>query len=376
MAEAGTPPGGGPVFLSEQALERRLFELLSDVGAGRAPRERPIDDDFARLLRGCGLTVLAGRMGLRHASFAEAERLLFVRTSAVEQVSGWCVEVLAAAGVRCTTLKGPALAVQLYGDDVTRPSTDVDVLVGRHEFERALGVLRAAGLRFGTRHAAWYERGWHHHLVAVGAPAHPGLPIEVHWSFARPGLIAGSLEGLLDDAVPVSCSGRPLPAPGLEWQLVISAVHSAQHYFPPRQVLDVALIAGRLDSRQWGKVVALCRELSVGPAVYYATTVAARRLGLSCPVAVEELRPAVWRDALTARAIARLPVVAPPSRALMQAMKAVMPLVITTSPRLPVALAYQLTDRPRLADALSGHHASRPRSRPSSRPGSRPGSRS
>jgi hypothetical protein len=134
-------------------------------------------------------------MGLRHASFAEAERVLFIRTSAVEQVSGWCVEVLGAAGLRCATLKGPALAMQLYGDDVIRPSSDVDVLVAQRELERALEVLRAAGLRFGTRHAAWYERRWHHHLVAVGAPTHPGLPVEVHWSFARPGLIAGSLGG-------------------------------------------------------------------------------------------------------------------------------------------------------------------------------------
>jgi hypothetical protein len=364
VAEAGTPPGGGSARLSEQVLERRLLDFLTGVVAGRAPRERPIDDDFARLLRGCGLTVLAVRQGLRHASFAEAERVLFIRTSAVEQVSGWCVEALGAAGLRCVTLKGPALAMQLYGDDVIRPSSDVDVLVAQREFERALEVLRAAGLRFGTRHAAWYERRWHHHLVAVGAPTHPGVPIEVHWSFARPGLIAGSLEGLLDDVVAVACAGRRLPAPSMEWQLLICAVHSAQHYFPPRQVLDVALIAGRLDSRQWRKVVELAHELAIAPAVYYATTVAVRRLGLSCPAAVEELRPALWRDVAVAQAIARLPVVGPPSRSLIQAMKAVMPLLITTSPRLPVALGYQLTDRPRLADALSRRHASRPGSRP------------
>ena len=364
MAEAGTALGGGSARLSEQVLERRLLDFLGDVAADRPPRERAIEDDFARLLRGWGLTVLAGRMGLRHASFAEAERVLFVRTSAVEQVSGWCVEALGAAGLRCVTLKGPALATQLYGDDVVRPSSDVDVLVAQDEFERALGALRAVGMRFGTRHAAWYERRWHHHLVAVGAPPHPGLPVEVHWSFARPGLIAGSLEGLLDDAVLVDCAGRRLPAPGMEWQLLICAVHSAQHYFPPRQVLDVALIAGRLDPRQWRKVVELAHELAIAPAVYYATTVAARRLGLSCPAAVEELRPALWRDVAVTQAIARLPVVGPPSRALIQAMKAVMPLMITTSPRLPVALGYQLTDRPRLADALSRRYASQPGSRP------------
>ena len=364
MAEGGAPPGGGSARVSGQVLERRLLAFLADVVAGSAPRERSIDDDFARLLRGCGLTVLAGRMGMRHDSFAEAERLLFVRTAGVEQVSDWCCGVLGAAGLRCATLKGPALAMQLFGDDVIRPSSDVDVLVARREFERAVEVLTTAGLRFGTRHAAWYERRWHYHLVAVGAPALPSLPIEVHWSFARPGLIAGSIEDLLDDVIAVDCAGRRLPAPSLEWQLLICAVHSTQHYFPPRHVLDVALVAGRLDARQWRRVVELSHRLAIAPAVYYATTVAARRLGFACPAVVEELRPAPWRDLVVTGAIARLPVVGSPSRALIQAMKAVMPLLITTSPRLPVALGYQLTDRPRLADALSRRSARQAGSRP------------
>ncbi len=339
--------------------ERRLFDLLGDVVAGRPPRERSIDDDFAGLLRACGLTVLAARMGLRHASFASTERDLFIRTGRVEQVSGWCVELLSAAGLSCVTLKGPALAMQLYGDDVIRPSSDVDLLVPRPALERALEALAAAGLRFGTRHAAWYERRWRHHLVAVGAPVDPGVPVEVHWSFGGPGLIAGPIERLFDDAVAVECAGCRLPAPSLEWQLLVCAVHATQHYFPPRQLLDVALLAGRLDPGQWRSVVELAHELDIAPAVYYATTVAGRRLGGSVPAVVESLRPAPWRDAVVTRAVARLPVVGLPPRSGMQAMKAVVPLMITTSERLPVALGYQLTDRPRLADALSRRRARR-----------------
>jgi Uncharacterised nucleotidyltransferase len=345
--------GGASARHLAWARERRLFDFLGDVVAGRTPRERPVDDDLAGLLRACGLTVLAARMGLRHASFAAVERDLFVRTGRVEQVSGWCVEVLDAAGLRCVTLKGPALAMQLYGDDVTRPSSDVDLLVSRPELEHALEALGDAGLRFGTRHATWYERRWRHHLVAGGAPVDRGLPVEVHWSFGGPGLIAGPIERLFDDAVAVDCAGRRLPAPSLAWQLLVCAVHAAQHYFPPRLLLDVALIAGRLDSREWRTVVDLAHELGIAPALYYATTVAARRLGGEVPAAVEGLRPAPWRDAVATRAIAHLPAVGRPSRSGMQAMKAVVPLMITTSERLPVALAYQLTDRPRLADALS-----------------------
>jgi len=349
---------GAPGPQLGHGLEQRLLDFLADVVAGREPRGGEIDDAFAGLLRGCGLTVLAQRRGLRHASFAALERDLFVKTSFVEQMSGWSVEKLAGAGLRCATLKGPALAVQLFGDGVTRPSSDVDLLVPEGELERALAVFRAAGMRVEARHAAWYERRWHCHMVLDGGPQ-PRLPVELHWSIARPGLTRGALDGLFDDVVEVQCSGRRLPAPDLEWQLLICAVHAVQHYFAPRPLLDVALIARRLDERQWRAVARRARSLRIGPAVHYATTVSARRLGWVAPAAAEELRPAPWRDAVARRVIARLPVTGRISRRKIQAMKAVTPLLTTSTPLFVVGLAFQLTDRPRIADALWRRQRSR-----------------
>lgn len=343
---------GGVSPLAGRDHEQSLLGFLADVVAGREPRAREIDDAFANLLRGCGLAVLASRRGLRHASFATLERDLFVKTSRVERVSGWCVDRLEGAGLRCATLKGPALAVELFGDDVTRPSTDVDVLVPEGEIDAALGVLQTAGMRVEARHAAWYERRWHCHAVLDGAQPDHRLPVEVHWAIARPGLTRGPIDDLFDGLVSVECSGRRLPAPDIEWQLLICAIHAVQHYFAPRPLLDVALIARRLDERRWRTVVARARSLCIGPAVYYATTVSARRLGWSAPVAAEELRPAAWRDAIACRAIARLPVTGWPTRPELRAMKAVTPLLTTSAPWFVAGLAYQLTDRPRIADGL------------------------
>jgi len=329
-----------------------LLVFLSDVVADRRPREREVDDAFAGLLRGAGLTVAASRWGLRHHSFAALERDLFVRTSRVERVSGWIVETLAKAGLRCATIKGPALAVQLFGDDVTRPSSDVDVLVPRHELDAALGALRVAGMRLEARHAAWYERRWHCHAVLDGAPPDRSLPVEIHWSIARPGLTHGAVDDLFDHLVDVECSGHRLPAPDLGWQLLICAVHATQHFFMPRPLLDVALVARLLDERRWRAVVDGARSLGIGPAVYYATTVSAARLGWRAPAAVEALRPEPWREAIARRAIARLPVTGVLPRDKLRFVKAVTPVLTTAAPWLVVGLAYQLTDRPRVADAL------------------------
>ncbi|MGD0997520.1 MAG: nucleotidyltransferase family protein [Thermoleophilia bacterium] len=344
MGAAGRHPG--------DALEQRLLDLLADVVADREPHVHEIDDAFAGLLRDRGLTVLAGRMGLRHASFAAIERDLFLRTLCIGEVSGWCVDRLTAAGLRCATLKGPALAAQLFGDDVTRPSTDVDLLVPRRELDLALAVLGAAGMRVAARHAAWYERRWHFHTVLDGAPPHPGLPVELHWSIARPGLTRGAIDGLFDGVVEVKCAGRRLPAPDMEWQLLICAVHAVQHRFAPRPLLDVALIARRLEERQWQAVADRARRLRIGPAVHYATTVSAERLGWSAPAAAEELRPAPWRDAIAHWAISRLPFTGRPSHREWEAIKAVTPLLTTSSPLVLAGSAYLLTDRPRIADAL------------------------
>ena len=351
-ARDGGPGASRPVG---RDLEQRLLVLMGDVVAGREPREREIDDAFAGLLRGAGLTVVASRQGLRHPSFAELERDLFVRTSRVERVSEWCVNVLEAAGVRCATLKGPALAVQLFGDDVTRPSSDVDVLVPRSELDAALGAFHAAGLRAEARHAAWYERTWHCHAVFDGAPPDRGLPLEIHWSIARPGLMHGRIDGLFDHLIDVECSGRRLPAPDLEWQLLVCAVHAAQHFFAPRPLLDLALVSRGLDESQWGAAADRACALGLGPAVYYATTVSAARLGWRAPAAVEALeglRPEAWREAIAQRAIARLPVTGVLPRDKLRFVKTVTPVLTTAAPWFVVGLAYQLTDRPRVADAV------------------------
>ena len=244
------------------------------------------------------------------------------------RLSGWCVEVLDAAGLRCVTLKGPALAMQLYGDDVTRPSSDVDLLVARPELEHALAALGAAGLRFGTRHATWYERRWRHHLVAGGAPVDRGLPVEVHWSFGGPGLIAGPIERLFDDAVAVDCAGRRLPAPSLAWQLLVCRracdpallpAASAGRRRPDRRPARLARVGRRRPRPRAGRR----RRSTMRPPW---------RPGASAPRFPRHsgLRPAPWRDAvLDDRPPAGRRTAFP--RTLMQAMKAVVPLMITTS---------------------------------------------
>lgn len=335
------------------SVDVRLLQFLGDALHERhATDGADVDDAFALVLRGARLVALAARMGLRHPSFAAEESRLFVTTTRVIDASAWCVGVLASAGVPVATYKGPALAVQLFGDPVVRPSSDVDLLVAPRDLERARAALHAAGLERDTRYPDWYDRRWHYHEMLHGVPGHKSMPIELHWSFARPGLAAGDVTALLDELVAVDCQGHELPAPTAPWNLLAGAVHAVQHYFTPRPLFDVAMLAARLDAAGWSRALRLAGELRLEPALYYALTVSGRRLGWTPPEPVRVLRPARWRDVAVESAVARLPLVEFPGRGSRQMMKAITPLACTSGGRWLVGLAYQLSDRPRVVRAV------------------------
>jgi hypothetical protein len=96
---------------------------------------------------------------------------------AVEAATRHVTRLLEADGIRVLPLKGPLLAADLHGDTGLRATHDVDVLVGRDKFDRALAVLRGAGFRGGDDP-----------VRADGLPdlhftlRHSDLPpVELHW---------------------------------------------------------------------------------------------------------------------------------------------------------------------------------------------------
>jgi hypothetical protein len=116
--------------------------------------------------------------------------------------------LLADAGIRCSTLKGPQLSEILYGDPGRRPSRDIDLLVAPEQLFDAVKVVRTLGYDPPIDHIEDDGLPLLHCALIHKHGALP--PIELHWrihwyeqSFARERLLAPTNE--------CSSSWRPAP---------------------------------------------------------------------------------------------------------------------------------------------------------------------
>jgi hypothetical protein len=181
---------------------------------------------------------------------------------------------LAAAGVEALAYKGPALAVQAYGDLAARSFVDLDLLVPPDDAPRALGVLDAQGYARAMALTPARERAFRrvdgdYPLVHQAR----GHLVELH---ARVSTLRFAMpidtDGLLRRAVSVRVGGGQVRTLGGDDLLLVLCVHGAKHRW--KRLEWVAAVAALLCARG-GKVA---------PVLAMASAVHARRtvlLGLS-----------------------------------------------------------------------------------------------
>ncbi|HMK92994.1 MAG TPA: nucleotidyltransferase family protein, partial [Thermoleophilia bacterium] len=168
----------------DDARERYVLDWLADIVAGHLGELGPVDDALADHLLRERLAPLAAACGGRHPTLAAAQRRCLVETTAIEKVTGRCVDVLGTAGIRCAALKGPALAAGYWPDPSVRGSSDVDLLVAPTDLARARALLLDAGFAERLLYPDWYLRRWHYHLTLLSRD--PTVSVELHWLFCRP----------------------------------------------------------------------------------------------------------------------------------------------------------------------------------------------
>jgi hypothetical protein len=141
-------------------------------------------------------------------------------------------------------LKGPALALALYGDVALRQSNDVDLLVRRGDFQRGEALLLRCG------------------FTALGAPSEydrrflrGGLLIELHFEVASPRFFPFDIDGIWSRSRGVDFCGKPARAMSNIDLVLYLCAHGLKHGFSRLiWILDLARALQALEPHE-------CREL-------------------------------------------------------------------------------------------------------------------
>ncbi|HEX7175044.1 MAG TPA: nucleotidyltransferase family protein [Pyrinomonadaceae bacterium] len=202
------------------------------------------------------------------------------------------LDALAAEGVAAVAYKGPALAVQVYGDLKLRSFVDLDVLVRRADAERAGRVLASVGYRphlsLTPAQEAMLARS---ECDRVYFKEGRGVMLELHWAVAPPYFsLALETEDVLDGATRVELCGREVVTPSAEMLLLLLCVNGAKDLWralePLCAVAELSRARGGVD---WPRVVRLARRAGALRMLFVGLLLARDLLDAPLPAEVARL---------------------------------------------------------------------------------------
>jgi len=176
--------------------------------------------------------------------------------------------VLAGEDWRPVLLKGGALALGTYARQTDRWFLDLDVLVPRAEVDRVCARLETAGYRHlrGKRDPLFYEK-YHLHNIMLGPQ---GSVLEIHWDLTLPGSVyRHDVAGVFDRAE--TCTlGRYDVLCAAPVDQVLHGVYQniADGFVDLRRVLDLVLLARRLEPADWRYLVEESQRTGMAKALY------------------------------------------------------------------------------------------------------------
>jgi len=196
------------------------------------------------------------------------------------------VDILAKAGIDAVPFKGPALALQAYGDLDLRQFTDLDVLIDAHNLDDACRILPSIGFMPATAFTEKHRR-W---LRSVGKEMiflNHGDCLEIHWALAeryfRVPLDPLSLPRIGN----LELLGSAVTTLSPEAALLVLAMHGAKHGWSElRSVADVGHLVHAHPGLAWDDVRRLARRSGLLRIMRVAVRLGERLAGAPIPEAV------------------------------------------------------------------------------------------
>ena len=238
----------------------------------------------------------------------ECRRLGTFQLSQVVEL-GRLTERLDRGGIVTLAYKGPVLTQQLFGDVVSRESTDLDLLVAADDVFTALALLEAEGY-------TWAEIGprpletadlLSNHAFTLKSHDDRFL-VDLHWHVAEDIALdfVPELSSLFEDPETVDLLGHPVKTVRREKQLPLLSFHAVKHaWYLLKWFVDIAALA-KLPEFDWDaafRYIDVTKSRGVARVSHLGLLVADSLFDVPLP---PEIRRRLQRDR---RAIALVPTV-------------------------------------------------------------------
>jgi hypothetical protein len=194
-------------------------------------------------------------------------------------------------------LKGPALALALYGDVALRQSNDVDLLVRRDDFPRAEALFLHWGftaLGALSEHDRRFLRG--------------GLLVELHFELASPRFFPFDIDGIWSRSRHIDFCGKPARAMSNIDLVLYLCAHGLKHGFSRLiWILDLARALQGLEPLEYRELMLQAQRQGLRPWLFIGCEVVRAMFPQQLPIELDAAMAASPKALKQARlAVARL----------------------------------------------------------------------
>jgi len=198
------------------------------------------------------------------------------------------LKLMEADGFEAMAYKGPALAVQYYGDAAARMFWDLDLLVQKEHLREIKQLLIKQGyvpekIFEGASEEAFFNEDCEYNFDRQDGKVH----LEIHWDILpRHSAFNFDAGSLWRNAVPITLGGSTVMTPRAEDMLLVLCVHAGdKHQWSAlRMIQDVAqVLAVAGETMDWDRVIERMRALERMNTILLGVFLAQTLLGAPVP---------------------------------------------------------------------------------------------
>jgi len=195
------------------------------------------------------------------------------------------IDLLADAGIEAMPFKGPALAVQAYGDLSMRSFCDLDILIHEKDFERMYVALQNHGfppvhpvnLRTERKFMVYQNKN----LPVTFKDSH----LEIHWKITERFLsVPFDMDQLWDRAHLVFLHNREIKTLSPEDMVIVLCVHGTKHFWQNLKWLaDLNYLISNYPDLDWHMIWERAEKMGVKRIISLGLDLAHERGGIKYP---------------------------------------------------------------------------------------------